>query len=185
MPLFYNAADVVAMPSRYESFGLAALEAQACGTPVVASRVGGLPFAVQDGFSGFLVEQGQPRELARALERLLDDRVLRRKLGQQAAVRAEQFGWRAVADSVIDAWSARRTTRDLVDRDAQATHQRLRAVVAGADADPLTADDLRPTSCGCTPSMARRDHALTALLEIRTGRTGSGPRSSAQNAHRA
>jgi len=101
MPLFYNAADVVAMPSRYESFGLAALEAQACGTPVVASRVGGLPFAVQDGCSGFLVEQGQPQELAGALERLLADPVLRRKLGQQAAVRAEQFGWRAVADNVI------------------------------------------------------------------------------------
>jgi D-inositol-3-phosphate glycosyltransferase len=101
MPLFYNAADVVTMPSRYESFGLAALEAQACGTPVVASRVGGLPFAVQDGCSGLLVEQGQPQELAGALARLLDDPALRRKLGQQAAVRAEQFGWRAVADNVI------------------------------------------------------------------------------------
>ncbi len=101
MPLFYNAADVVVMPSRYESFGLAALEAQACGTPVVASRVGGLPFAVQDGYSGFLVEQGQPAELAGALTRLLENPVLRRKLGQQAGLRAEQFGWRAVADSVI------------------------------------------------------------------------------------
>ncbi|MDB5080772.1 MAG: glycosyl transferase group 1 [Chloroflexi bacterium] len=104
MPLFYNAADIVAMPSRYESFGLAALEAQACGTPVVASRVGGLPFAVQDGYSGFLVEQGQPAELAGALTRLLENPLLRRKLGQQAAIRAEQFGWRAVADSVINSY---------------------------------------------------------------------------------
>lgn len=101
MPLFYNAADIVTMPSRYESFGLAALEAQACGTPVVASRVGGLPYAVQDGYSGFLVEQGQPADLAGALTQLLENPGLARKLGQQAAMRAEQFGWRAVADNVI------------------------------------------------------------------------------------
>jgi D-inositol-3-phosphate glycosyltransferase len=104
MPLFYNAADVLVMPSRYESFGLAALEAQACGTPVVASRVGGLPFAVQDGYSGFLVEPGQPDQLVAALTRLLENPALRRKLGQQAASRAEQFGWRSVADNIINSY---------------------------------------------------------------------------------
>ncbi len=105
MPYFYSAADVSVMCSYYESFGMAALEAQACGTPVIASRVGGLPYAVQDGCTGQLIEPGQPEELAAALARLLDNPTLRRRLGQQAAIRAEQFGWRNIADNIIKVYS--------------------------------------------------------------------------------
>jgi D-inositol-3-phosphate glycosyltransferase len=101
MPYFYSAADVSVMCSRYESFGMAALEAQACGTPVIASRVGGLPSAVQHGYSGELITPERPAELTGALARLLRDGDLRVKLGQQAAIRAEQFGWRAIADNLL------------------------------------------------------------------------------------
>ncbi|HEX2914053.1 MAG TPA: glycosyltransferase [Chloroflexia bacterium] len=104
MPYFYSAADIVVMSSRYESFGMAALEAQACGTPVIASNVGGLPSAVQDGYSGILVEPGVPEELAGGLAQLLEKPELRLQLGQQAALRAEQFGWRAIADNVIEVY---------------------------------------------------------------------------------
>ncbi len=104
MPYFYSAADLTIMSSHYESFGMAALESQACGTPVIASRAGGLPFAVQDNFSGRLVEPGQPQELAETMAQLLDDDGLRRQLGQQAASRAEQFGWRSIANNVIETY---------------------------------------------------------------------------------
>jgi D-inositol-3-phosphate glycosyltransferase len=101
MPYFYSAADISVMCSRYESFGMAALEAQACGTPVIASRVGGLSSAVQHGYSGELITPERPAELTDTLARLLGDSDLRMKLGQQAASRAEQFGWRAIADNVL------------------------------------------------------------------------------------
>ena len=68
LPVFYAAADVVAVPSRYESFGLVAVEALACGKPVVASRVGGLRFTIDEGTTGFLVKPQSPQALARALE---------------------------------------------------------------------------------------------------------------------
>ncbi len=106
MPYFYSAVDVAIMPSRYESFGMAALEAQACGTPVIASQVGGLPYAVQDGASGLLVEPGQPTALAGALEELLDDANLRARLGRQAAIRAEEFGWRAITDNILEVYQS-------------------------------------------------------------------------------
>ncbi len=102
MPYYYSAADITIMPSHYESFGMAALESQACGTPVIASRAGGLPYAVKDGFSGLLVPSGNPEELAGAIRGLLDQPELRSRLGQQAIVHAEQFGWRSIADRVID-----------------------------------------------------------------------------------
>lgn len=101
MPLYYSAADVTVMSSHYESFGMAALESQACGTPVIASRVGGLPYAVQDGYSGLLFEDNNAEELADNLDRLFADPVYRQQLGSQAMVRAEQFGWRAIADQML------------------------------------------------------------------------------------
>ncbi len=100
LPYFYAAADAVVMPSHYESFGLVALEAMACGTPVVASRVGGLTHTVVDGVTGFLVPPKSPNALASRLERLLEDAALRRRMGQNGIRRARQFGWPAVADRV-------------------------------------------------------------------------------------
>lgn len=89
----YRAADLVAVPSASESFGLVALEAQASGTPVVAARVGGLPIAVADGRTGLLVDGHDPDEWADALERLLDDDDARVAMGERATVWAERFSW--------------------------------------------------------------------------------------------
>ena len=104
MPFYYSAADITVMSSYYESFGMAALESQACGTPVIASRAGGLPYTVKDGYSGLLVPPGDEAELANAIRHLLDDTQYRNKLGHQAILHAEQFGWRAIADRVLETY---------------------------------------------------------------------------------
>lgn len=93
----YQAADVVAVPSYSESFGLVAMEAQATGTPVVAARVGGLPIAVQDGITGVLVDGHDPAVWADELQRILDDDAGRIAMGEAAAVRAAQFSWQNTA----------------------------------------------------------------------------------------
>ncbi|WP_159617401.1 D-inositol-3-phosphate glycosyltransferase [Arthrobacter zhaoguopingii] len=94
---WFRAADVVVMPSFSESFGLVALEAQACGTPVLAANVGGLPQAVSDGRTGLLVEGHSAGGWAAALERLFDDTGYREALGRGAAVHALAFGWQRTA----------------------------------------------------------------------------------------
>lgn len=99
---FYSAAEVVVMPSHYESFGMVALEAMACGTPVIASETGGLMFLVQDGQTGFHVPTAMPAALAERLVTLLEDPELRGRLGRQAAEYARGFDWRGVADQMIE-----------------------------------------------------------------------------------
>jgi D-inositol-3-phosphate glycosyltransferase len=98
---WYRAADVVAMPSSSESFGLVALEAQACGTPVVATNVGGLPRAVSDGRTGLLVDGRDPADWAAALESLHDSPQTRVDMGRAASVYAETFGWQHTAELTI------------------------------------------------------------------------------------
>jgi D-inositol-3-phosphate glycosyltransferase len=98
---FYAAADVVLVPSRSESFGLAALEAQACGTPVVAAAVGGLPFVVDDGRTGFLVEGQDPADHAAAVLRILREPRLRAALGAEAARQALRFTWDTAATEML------------------------------------------------------------------------------------
>lgn len=93
----YRAADVVVVPSRTESFGLAALEAQACGIPVVASNVGGLRTVVSDGRSGFLVPPGDVSMLARRIVEILGDDALRSRLSVAARARASLFPWETTA----------------------------------------------------------------------------------------
>jgi D-inositol-3-phosphate glycosyltransferase len=102
LPYYYSAADVVVMPSHYESFGMVALEAMACGTPVIASRVGGLPYNVLDGVTGILVPERNPEALAREIMRLLTDEPLRRRLGEAAAQVARYYSWERIAAQVID-----------------------------------------------------------------------------------
>ncbi|GAA4686091.1 D-inositol-3-phosphate glycosyltransferase [Streptomyces chumphonensis] len=109
---WYRAASVLVMPSYSESFGLVAIEAQASGTPVVAAAVGGLPVAVRDGLTGYLVAGHDPADYARALRRFAaePDRVTR--MGAAAAEHARGFGWaaaaRRTADVYADALAARR-----------------------------------------------------------------------------
>ena len=101
LPLFYSAADVCVVPSFYESFGLVALEAMACGTPVVASRVGGLAGTVRDGETGYLIPWRCPEPFAERLELLLGNDELRRAFGQSAREGVERFRWGNVADLVL------------------------------------------------------------------------------------
>jgi D-inositol-3-phosphate glycosyltransferase len=97
----YRAADLVAVPSHNESFGLVALEAQACGTPVVAAAVGGLVTAVRDGISGVLVDGHDPADWARVLNRLLGEPRRRAELSLGAIEQARQFSWNQTAASLL------------------------------------------------------------------------------------
>ena len=99
---YYSAAEMVVVPSHYESFGMVALEAMACGTPVIASEVGGLAFVVRDGVTGFHVPERDPDALAARVELLLSDEVLRMRLGRRAACWAESYGWSIIADRLLD-----------------------------------------------------------------------------------
>jgi D-inositol-3-phosphate glycosyltransferase len=94
---YYRASDVVVVPSRSESFGLVALEAAACGIPVVASAVGGLLTLVDHGRTGFLVPERDPVEFARDIDRLLDDPNLANSMGAAAAERAQRYTWSLAA----------------------------------------------------------------------------------------
>ena len=102
----YVAADVVAVPSHSESFGLVAVEAQACGTPVVAADVGGLPMAVADGRSGLLVQGHAPDTWAEALQRVLSDDSLRARLAMGARPHAESLSWDRTVDGLLASYAA-------------------------------------------------------------------------------
>jgi D-inositol-3-phosphate glycosyltransferase len=98
LPLYYGAADVCVVPSHYEPFGLVAIEAMACGTPVVASAVGGLKFTVVPEETGLLVTAQDVDGFARAIERTLVDRLWAQKARKQAALRVQKnFSWSGVA----------------------------------------------------------------------------------------
>lgn len=99
---WYAASDAVCVPSHNESFGLVAIEAQACGTPVVASRVGGLTTAVVDGVTGVLLDTRDPADWADALWRMADDRAVRDTMSVKAAEHAGNFTWEAMAERVLE-----------------------------------------------------------------------------------
>ncbi|WP_329140961.1 D-inositol-3-phosphate glycosyltransferase [Streptomyces sp. NBC_01476] len=102
---WYRAATVLVMPSHSESFGLVAIEAQACGTPVIAAAVGGLPVAVCDGRTGFLVPGHEPRDYATALRRFVDQPHLGDTLGEAAALHARCFGWDTAAADTAEVYA--------------------------------------------------------------------------------
>lgn len=102
----YRAADIVAVPSYSESFGLVAVEAQACGTPVIAAAVGGLVTAVKDNASGILIGTHDPAAWAAAILRVVDDRNLQLTLSLGALLHASKFSWTATADALIGAYSS-------------------------------------------------------------------------------
>ena len=102
LPLYYNAADLLVAPSHYESFGMVALEAQACGTPVVASRVGGLTFTVEDNVTGLLASWDDPAAFADRIDRLLTNDDLRRQMGARARLQAAHYDWSLIAARVLD-----------------------------------------------------------------------------------
>jgi D-inositol-3-phosphate glycosyltransferase len=102
---WYRAADMVLVPSHSESFGLVALEAQACGTPVVAAAVGGLRTAVRDGYSGVLVDGHDPGVWARVLAGLLDSPSRLLSLGRGAREHAAAFNWPATAERLVGVYN--------------------------------------------------------------------------------
>ncbi len=102
LPYYYSAADVVVLPSHYESFGLVVLEAMACGRPVVASQVGGLLSLVRHGETGFLVPPQDPDALAGYLCLLLQDEDLRRRMGRCGVHHARRYHWQRVARRMAD-----------------------------------------------------------------------------------
>jgi D-inositol-3-phosphate glycosyltransferase len=103
---WYVAADATVLPSYYESFGMVALEAMACGSPVVASRVGGLQTTVRDRVTGLLVPDHDPAALADTLARVLDDADLRWRLGREGVRWAAQHRWPCVAEAVCREYAA-------------------------------------------------------------------------------
>jgi len=107
---FYAASEAVLVPSRSESFGLVALEAQACGTPVVAAAVGGLRYVVADGVTGYLVEGHDPGDHADRLLALLRDPAASHRMGEAAIVQSLRFSWDATAAGILSVY------RELLDR---------------------------------------------------------------------
>lgn len=104
LPYYYSAAEVVVMPSHYESFGMVALEAMACGTPVIASEVGGLAYLVRDGETGFTIPAEEPEMLCEKLSWLLNDEALHEKMSGQAAEYAQDYAWEKIAKQIVEVY---------------------------------------------------------------------------------
>lgn len=105
LPYYYSASEVLVMPSLYESFGMVALEAMACGTPVIASEVGGLGYLVQDGLTGYTVPDSDPEKLCEKLSILLGSVDLRNEMGQRAAEYAKDYAWEKIASSMVKVYN--------------------------------------------------------------------------------
>ncbi len=111
LPLYYSAADATVMPSSYESFGLVAVESLACGTPVVATRVGGLTSIVHDRETGFLIPWRDADLFAERLRRLLEDDPLRERLASHARQSVLGYGWDRIADEHLALYEDVRAAR--------------------------------------------------------------------------
>jgi D-inositol-3-phosphate glycosyltransferase len=127
---WYRAADLVAVPSFNESFGLVAIEAQACGTPVVAAKVGGLRTAVAHGVSGLLIDGHDPVDWAMGIGGLLDDHPRRHRMRSGAVAQARKFSWNATVDHILDVYA-----EALADR----RHRRIAALTPAAPLSALAA----------------------------------------------
>jgi len=101
LPNYYAAAEMVVMPSHYESFGMVALEAMAMGRPVIASEVGGLAFLIQDGINGYHVPTRNPEALAEHIYELLANNQCREEMGRAARHYAERFDWPIIAHRML------------------------------------------------------------------------------------
>jgi D-inositol-3-phosphate glycosyltransferase len=102
LPYYYSAAEALLMPSDYESFGMAALEAMASGTPVIASGVGGLQYLIRDGETGYLVPVRDAEALAMRLCQLLSNPHERARMGANATAVAQDYDWKIIAGKLIN-----------------------------------------------------------------------------------
>lgn len=105
LPYYYSAAEMVVMPSHYESFGMVALESMACGTPVIASLVGGLSHLVEHGVTGYHVPVEDFQTLSSRIYDLLEDKAIRYRMGHDAFAFAKKFGWENITDRIIQLYS--------------------------------------------------------------------------------
>ena len=101
LPYYYSAAELLVMPSHYESFGMVALEAMACGTPVIASEVGGLAYLVRDGETGFTIPDQEPEALCEKISWLLNDLELHRTMSDRAVEYAQDYAWEKIAEQIV------------------------------------------------------------------------------------
>ncbi|WP_308443594.1 glycosyltransferase [Brevibacterium casei] len=141
---YYRAADVLLVPSRSESFGLVAAEAAASGLPSIASAVGGLPEIVENGYSGLLIADHNPRYWALTLERLLGDAELRAELADHAAARSQRFDWNRTVAAVLDAVAGEREDSARIRSGIGAASRGMAGDRGTRDASDLTA----PGVCG-------------------------------------
>ena len=111
LPYYYSAAKLLVMPSHYESFGMVALEAMACGTPVIASEVGGLAYLVRDGETGFTVPDQEPELLSEKITWLLNDHGLHRTMSERAVEYAQDYAWEKIAGQIMDVYKDLVTNR--------------------------------------------------------------------------
>ena len=114
LPYYYSAAELLVMPSHYESFGMVALEAMACGTPVIASEVGGLAYLVRDGETGFTVPDQEPELLSEKITWLLNDRELHRTMSERAVEYAQDYAWEKIARQIVDVYQELLKDRSIV-----------------------------------------------------------------------
>jgi D-inositol-3-phosphate glycosyltransferase len=101
LPLYYNATEALVMPSDYESFGMVALEAMACGTPVIASEVGGLAFLIRDYETGLHVPVRDPQMLANSIRTLITDPEQQQQMGARASAVAQHYAWDTIVDRLL------------------------------------------------------------------------------------
>lgn len=101
LPYYYSAAEMLVMPSLYESFGMVALEAMACGTPVIASEVGGLGYLVENDVTGFTIPDSDPQVLSEKISVLLSNHDVRIDMGCRAVEHATKYEWGTIAKQVI------------------------------------------------------------------------------------
>ena len=104
LPYYYSSADVLIIPSHYESFGMVALEAMACGTPVIASQVGGLAFLVKDGVTGYVVPDEDIEMLSQRLSILISQPDIRRQMGEQACAEAQNYAWEKITARILQVY---------------------------------------------------------------------------------
>ena len=104
LPYYYSAAELLVMPSHYESFGMVALEAMACGTPVIASEVGGLAYLVRDGETGFTIPDQEPETLCEKISWLLKDHDLHATMSQRAVEYAQDYAWEKIAKQIVEVY---------------------------------------------------------------------------------
>ena len=104
LPYYYSSSEVVVMPSHYESFGMVALESMACGTPVVASQVGGLAFLVCDQETGYVVPGNDIETMANRLVQIIKFKDLQLKLGKQSAAYAKNYDWKIISEKINEVY---------------------------------------------------------------------------------